>query len=61
MNEVRKRLVPKFLPDVAPEIAAKIEKELEQTEVKSPAQQKLEEMALRFSGQPGQQPDSVAA
>jgi hypothetical protein len=61
MNEVRKRLVPKFLPDVAPEIAAKIEKELEQTEVKSPAQQKLEEMALRFSGQPGAQPEPVAA
>lgn len=57
--EQSKRLVTKFLPDLPPETLSEIEKELEAAPVKSPAQQKLEEMALRFGGQPGQKPPNM--
>lgn len=56
MKELRKRLITKFLPDATQETLDAIEKELEQTPVKSQAQQRLEEMAMRFGGQPGQPP-----
>jgi len=52
MKELRASLVPKFLPNLTPETQAAIEKELEAAPVKSPAQQKLEEMAMRFGGTP---------
>ncbi len=54
MAEQRKRLVPKFLPDLPPSTKQEIEQEIETIPVKSPAQQKLEEMAMRFGGKPGQ-------
>lgn len=52
MEELRKRLIPKFLPDLPSSTQDELEKELASMPVKSPLQQKQEEMQLRY-GQPG--------
>jgi len=50
--ELSKRLLPKFLPELPAETVETIEEEFKAEPVKSPAQQKLEEMALRFGDKP---------
>jgi len=57
MNELRKRLVSKFLPEVSTQVMDAIEQEMDAMPVTSPAQQRAEEMKLRYGqpkpGQPG--------
>ena len=58
--EQSKRLLPKFLPDLPQVIVETIEKEWEAEPVMSPAQQKLEEIAMRFPPDGGAPPPGGA-
>lgn len=56
MNEIRKRLVSKFLPEASKQVLDEIEKEMKAMPVTSPAQQRAEEMKLKYgagAGGPG--------